>query len=64
MYVIQATIETFDRDSAYHSVRQVPTFILNEHLQGIVSEAHAAKIAKEVIDPFGRYTVNVTAVKL
>jgi hypothetical protein len=39
--------------------RQVPTFYLNKHTQGIVNEEHAAKIAADVINPTKLDTLKV-----
>jgi hypothetical protein len=70
MYAITAQIETRDIKSgntAWHGSRQVPTFYLDEHVQGIVGEDHAARIALDVLNPLGALDSNrihVTAVKI
>jgi len=48
-YVIQATRQ---RETAHGTLTmQVPTFYLLANVQGIVSEAHAARVAADVIGP-------------
>jgi hypothetical protein len=70
MYVITATVETTHISSTsgeWHGTRHVPTFYLNEEIQGIVSADHAARIAADVIDPLGqipRERIHVHAVRL
>lgn len=62
MYVITAhIIQTVD---GWLSVIHVPTFALSADLLGIVSEEHAAEIAREVINPLGGdVDIHVTATK-
>lgn len=62
MYAVTATITR--ARSGWESTRQVPTFYLDSSVQGIVSEEHAAVIAREIIDPFDLFDVSVTAVEL
>jgi hypothetical protein len=70
MYAITATVETIEfglGELAWHGTRQVPTFYLDEDVQGIVSAGHATRIAADVIDPLGaipRERIHVHAVKL
>jgi hypothetical protein len=66
MYAITATVETtvHSKSGDWHGARQIPTFYLDENVQGIVSEAHAERIAREIIDPLSSRTVHVCAVKL
>lgn len=40
--------------------QQVPTFILNGDIQGIVSIDHAARIAEKVVNPTGNPDVAVS----
>lgn len=60
MYAITATVSRTTIDS-WTSTRQVPTFYLDESVQGIVSAEHAEQIARGIIDPFGEYEVHVNA---
>jgi hypothetical protein len=70
MYAITATVETVSISSTsgeWHGTRQVPTFFLDEDVQGIVSADHAARIAADVIDPLRqipRERIHVHAVRL
>lgn len=64
MYAIHATI-SHKTDSGYTGSRQIPTFYLDERVQGIVDEDHAARIASDIINPLGlEVTVHATAVDL
>lgn len=49
MYRVTATV-TISEDGWKHS-KQIPTFLLDEHVLGICSEAHAAEIATAIINP-------------
>ena len=40
-------------------VHQIPTFILNSDVQGIVSEEYAARIAEDIINPTGNSDIKV-----
>ena len=64
MYGIQATVSR--RDGQWEGTRQVPTFYLDERVQGIVSEDHAAEIARDIINPYreSALSVHVIAVKI
>lgn len=59
MYAVMAIIGRKIPDGSW-PLRQVPTFYLDESVQGIVSAEHAEQIAREVIDPFRQYEVHVT----
>lgn len=58
MYAITATII-----NGIHS-REVPTFYLDENVQGIRNEQEARKVALKIIDPFAHFTCSITAVDL
>lgn len=71
MYAIRATItHTVDtqagRAHGWTSSRQVPTFYLDENVQGITSEEHAERIALDVINPLQvqDWVISVTAVRV
>lgn len=49
MYRVQITL-TVERDGA-RRVIQVPMFDLDEDILGIVSEAHAMRIAETIVNP-------------
>lgn len=55
MYVVVATVTHTKSEGGniWSSTRQVPTFFLDEAVQGIVDTNHARRIARDVIDPFG-----------
>lgn len=68
MWAIQAQVESHVKDSSgeWAGSRQVPTFYLNERVQGITSEEHAARIACEILDPLhviGGDNIHVTAIQ-
>ena len=48
MYAVTANYEHTTPDG-YTGSRQIPTFYLSENVQGIVSEAHAATIARDIL---------------
>lgn len=50
MYVISATVKVKTEDG-YSKIIQIPTFFLDENIQGIVDREHARKIAAQVINP-------------
>lgn len=64
MYGVTATVET--RDGEYTGMRQIPTFFLDEDVQGIVSEEGAVKVALNILSAIGTNgaTFHITAVKL
>jgi hypothetical protein len=56
MYAITASITVLvntPTQFAVTSSRQIPTFYLDETVQGITSEDHAARIARTILDPWG-----------
>lgn len=59
MWCIQAQI-LIDQEGWLGS-RQIPTFYLNENIQGILNEAGAINVATQILNPFGLLTVRVTA---
>lgn len=65
MYGISATVET-EGKGGYSGVRQIPTFYLDENVQGILSEAQAENVAWHILSAAGtnRATFHITAVKL
>jgi hypothetical protein len=67
MYAITAQVLTYDTDE--HAVMwrgswQIPTFYLDESVQGITDERHAVRIARQVIDPLSVLNLIVSAVKV
>jgi hypothetical protein len=64
MWAIQAQV-CHERDG-WKASTQVPTFYLDENVQGIISEEHAVKVATSIINPTADADlgVYVTAVKL
>lgn len=48
MYSVMASQETKTPDG-YTRVEHLPTFYLDENVQGIVSVEHAEKIAKDIV---------------
>jgi len=60
LYLITATAVM--THGATSRMTQIPAFILDPGIQGIVSEQHAEEIACTIIDPFGLVTVHATAV--
>jgi hypothetical protein len=61
MYAIQAQIFTADDSGQFAGSRQIPTFYLDPKVQGILNESDARRIAREIIDPMGRLTLNIHA---
>jgi hypothetical protein len=49
MYIVTATVNG----------RQIPTFLLDPNIQGIVSEKHAEKIAMGILNPLNDPNLNV-----
>jgi hypothetical protein len=47
MWAIAANIEMADGD--YRFSRQLPTFYLHENVQGILTQEHAVKVARNLI---------------
>lgn len=73
MYAITAQInrtgvkKTKGFPEGWESSRQVPTFYLDERVQGIMSEAHAVDIARAILLPWGSpedMTAAITAVRV
>lgn len=67
-YAISAQYEHTTSDG-YSGSRQIPTFYLHENVQGIVSEDHAVKVAREILTACVREmpvndTLHISAVKL
>lgn len=49
-----ATVSTLGAtDNPWTGCRQVPIFYLDSDMQGIISEEHAVRVARQVIDPLG-----------
>jgi hypothetical protein len=70
MYAITAVRVIYRRDG-WTVARPLPTFYLNENVQGIMSEAHAENIVRDIIKPdctpsdaIARVELNVCAVKV
>lgn len=65
-FIVSATIvrNIEENGITWQQMRQVPTFILNGDIQGILTEANASEVAKMVIDPFGDHTVHANAVAM
>jgi hypothetical protein len=63
MYAVSATIV---RDhEGWRAVRQLPTFYLDENVQGFTSEEGAERIALALLDPFNQfYSVDVCAIRV
>lgn len=57
-YLITGT-ETLDTGKGRIS-RQIPSFFLNSNIQGIVSEEHAVKIAKNILDPWNNADIELS----
>lgn len=71
MWQVQATITRefveYNEDGStifFSQTRQIPTFFLDENVQGILTPEGALKIALEIIDPFDMFDVSGIAVKL
>jgi hypothetical protein len=68
MYAIQAQIEI--HDAPWTRSRQIPTFYLDENIQGILDEDGAVRIALEILDPTGNlqespyHVFNITACRI
>ena len=52
-YIVCASVTKSLGD--YTTTRQIPTFLLDAGLLGIMSVKHAKQIAKDVIDPLNLY---------
>jgi len=64
MWAITATVTYYCE--GWQTTRQVPTFYLNENVQGILTEAHAKRITHTIINPFDDPDIetSITAVKV
>ena len=66
MYAVQATVETVR--GVWTGMKQIPTFYLDESVQGIVSEEHAQRVALDILRSAVpadiAMTFHVTAVKV
>lgn len=63
MYAITATVETRDRE--WTGSKQIPTFYLDERVQGIVNEEHAVRIAFDILTAVNApAALHITAVKV
>lgn len=68
MYAVTAVVET--KSAPWTSTRQIPTFFLDENVQGIRTEKGAKKIALDVLDPTGNlrdspyHTFHISAVRV
>lgn len=64
MYAITATV-THINNEGWTGTRQVPTFYLDERVQGIRSEGEAAQVARRIINPLGQdLELHVCAVRV
>lgn len=65
MYAVTATVET-EGKGGYSGIRQIPTFYLDESVQGILDERQAENVAWHILSAAGtnRTTFHITAVKL
>lgn len=69
MYAIDAQVETAATSDGgiWRGTRQVPTFYLDERVQGITSRGQAVRIAMRILDPLGTIPaerLHITAVKV
>lgn len=62
MYAIQVQLES--KSGEWTTSRQLPTFYLNENVQGIMSEQAAIEIAKAIVPSGPGFVVHVSAVKV
>jgi hypothetical protein len=62
MYAIAAKIVRDTKDGQVS--RDIPTFYLDENVQGILNEDQAGLIAFRILDPFDLFEVHVQAVKV
>ena len=53
MYAI--TVNIVMREGNWNRCGSLPTFYLDENVQGITDERHAEMIARTIVDPLGRY---------
>lgn len=71
MYQIQVTVVrriTDEHGIGWDKTVQLPTFYLDENVQGIINAEHAVKIASQIICPveleFDSFTANISATKI
>jgi len=66
LWVVSARIlkEEQSQGITWRSSVEVPTFLLDGDQLGIISEDHAERIARKVVDPTGSLDVVVTANRL
>lgn len=71
MYAISGTVVHHTKNAQMvreEKMIQIPTFYLDENVQGIMSEEHAVEIAKKIVMPveldYETVEVHLTAVKL
>jgi hypothetical protein len=66
MWAIQARLIRF-HGQELEGARDLPTFYLDERVQGILTEAHAVEVARTIIDPYSLTAeddVCITAVRM
>ena len=63
MYAVQAQVH-IKRDDGWEGSHQVPTFYLDENVQGFLDEDGAKRVARRVIDPMGSLALTITTVKV
>lgn len=62
-YFVTSTVSW--EEEGWTATRSIPTFVLDSSIQGVVDVEHAEKIARSIIDPFGRLaSVSVTVVAI
>lgn len=67
MYAIQAQIEYQTRDKrgrVWTGTRQIPTFYLDENVQGFLSEAGAIDVARLILGTGPNEVPHIVAVKI
>lgn len=67
MWLIDAqllTVETDSNGGIWRGTRQIPTFFLDERVQGIVDAEHAKTIALQILDPMDEHLFKVHAEKV
>jgi hypothetical protein len=62
MYAVQAQVHIENKDG-WSGSHQVPTFYLDENVQGFLDEDGAKRVARRIIDPMGTLALTITAVK-
>ena len=65
MYAVTATVE-IEGKGGYSGMRQIPTFYLDETVQGILTEEHAKNVAWHILSAAGTNTAtfHITAVRV